>query len=463
MCANYLVSIKNLTMRKLFTLCLALLCIGNMLSQAPTLTLLNGYTLTPNTTDTIGAFARIYYHQPRNKFYVTYAARQAGSSQPAGMLSNFAWREYDANMNFTGNKGSLPGFTSAGDYAMIMIDSTYYHLTNLGSTSVGVLKYKLTKMDDNFTSLATQTITLSSHDSNIDQLLNYTNGKLIIGAMYEGSSSPPVTPPTATYSPNVHIYQYDLNLNSIATDIILPQLAYSWGASCIFNAGNYHIITTDNIGSHKLYCYKYDSNFNYLNTTQISNDGQWSQGVLFINGYFFVAHHTGDHNRGNVVIDIYDNNWVAQSTTTVTNFVVATTTNQVSYNCNRPFLTLVGNKLYVSYDIEKYIFPVNQKDWQAGVKVFQINGATGITENNINETFAISPNPSNKEITLSFKEPTTSCEISIIDFTGKQIKTETISNGSLNHQIDISHLSNGVYLCEIKSGTKTVSRKFIKE
>ncbi len=62
-----------------------------------------------------------------------------------------------------------------------------------------------------------------------------------------------------------------------------------------------------------------------------------------------------------------------------------------------------------------------------------------------------------------FVNDSASCEISIIDFTGKQIKTETISNGSLNHQIDISHLSNGVYLCEIKSGTKTISRKFIKE
>lgn len=439
----------------------ALLSSGIMNSQAPTLSLLNSYTLTPNTTDTIGAFARIYYHQPRNKFYVTYAARPAGSAQPSGMLTNFAWREYDANMNFTGNKGVLPGFTGAGDYAMIMIDSTYYHLTNLGSTSSGILKYKLTKMDDNFTSLATQTITLSNHDSNIDQLLNYTNGKLIIGAMYESSATPPVTPPAPTYSPNVHIYQYDLNLNSIATDIILPQQAYSWGASCIFNAGNYHIITTDNLNSHKLYCYKYDASFNYISTTQISNDGQWSQGVLFAGGYFYVAHHIGDHNRGNVVIDIYDNNWNAQNTTTVTNFAVVTTTGQTSYNCNRPFLTMVGTKLYIAYDIEKYIFPVNQKDWQAGVKVYQINGFTGISEPELTKEFDLFPNPTSNELNIQFTDHQ-SREICIYNVDGQLVHKEVSDKNSLAQKIDIRGLKSGVYYCQLRSGANVSSRKFIK-
>lgn len=445
-------------MKTIYSFVLVLCAIGSTISQAPTLTLLNSYSLTPNTTDTIGAFARIYYHQPRNKFYVTYAARQAGSAQPAGMLSNFAWREYDANMNFTGNKGSLPGFTGAGDYAMVQVDSTYYHLTNYGSTSTGTLQYKLTKMDDDFNSIATKTFVLSSHDSNIDQLMNYTNGKLIIGAMYESSASPPVTPPAPTYSPNIHLYQYDLNLNSLASPILFTQQAYSWGASCIFNAGNYYFISTDNIATHKLYCWKYDANFNYISRTQINNDGQWSQGVLFIGGYYFVSHHVGDHNHGNVTIDILDANWNAISTTTVTNFTIPTVTGQVSYNCNRPFMTLVGNKLYISYDIEKYTFPVNEKTWQAGVKVYQINGITGIAESENHSNVILYPNPAANELTFRSDADT---ELNIYDVFGnialkKQCEENTVST------LDISFLSPGMYVCQFKFQGKTVNKKIIK-
>lgn len=432
----------------------------NLLSQAPTLSLLNSYSLTPNPTDTIGAFARIYYHQPRNKFYTIYAARPAGSALPSGMLTNFAWREYDINMNFTGNKGTLPGFTGAGDFACVMVDSTYYHLTNLGSTTSGVLKYKLTKMDDNFATLATQTITLNARDSNIDQLLNYTNGRLIIGAMQDSSAMPPTTPPLPTYNPNVHIFQYDLNLNPITPDKVLTPKAYSWGASCIFNAGNYYILTTNSISTHTLYCYKYDANFNYQSTTQISNDGQWSQGVLFYGGYYYLAHHKGDHNRGNVSIDIYDINWNPVNTTTVTNFAIPTTTGAISYNANRPFLLMVGTKLYVSYDIEQYILPVNQKNWQAAVKVYQINGITGVNDLDEKNMFTIAPNPVDDNLTISSSYNTKDIKYEVIDNTGKLVligETKSVS---------LSGLRNGIYYLRIsdaKDGTILQTKKLVKE
>lgn len=432
---------------------------SGLMAQVPSLTLLNSYSLTPNPTDTIGAFARIYYHQPRNKFYTIYAARPAGSTLPGGMLTNFAWREYDINMNFTGNKGTLPGFTSAGDFACVMVDSTYYHLTNLGSTSSGILKYKLTKLDDNFTALATQTITLNARDSNIDQLLNYTNGRLIIGAMQDSSAMPPTTPPLPTYNPNVHLFQYDLNLNPITADKVLSPKAYSWGASCIFNAGNYYILTTNSIATHSLYCYKYDVNFNHLSTTQISNDGQWSQGVLFYGGYFYLAHHTGSHNNGNVVIDIYDNTWNPVNTTTVTNFVVPTTTGSTSYNANRPFLLMVGTKLYVSYDIEKYILPVNQKDWQAAVKVYQMNGITGIQENDGDLHCVVYPNPACDQINLKLQSDQKEVKCEIFNINGQLCRTGT------GARIDIKDLTAGFYFIKIfgQDGSLIQNGRFVKE
>lgn len=365
-------------------------------SQIPTLTLLNSYTLTPNSTDTIGAFARIYYHSPRNKFYVVYAARPAGSPAPSGQLSNFAWREYNSSMVFTGIKGTLAGQTGAGDFAMVMVDSNYYHLTLASPTA----NYKLTKYDDDFNLLSTKTITLNACSSNIDQLLNYTNNKLIIGAMYDAGVCPPVNPPSPSLLPQSEIHQYDLSLNSVASPTIISQTKITWGSSMIFNAGNYYEVTMENFINRDLYAYKYDSNFNFINKTLLNADGQWSQGVLFSGGYYYVAFHTGDHNRGNILLGIYDTNWNSISTTTVTTFTVATTNGSTSYNCNRPFLTLVNNKLYLSYDIEKYVFPTNKKDWQAAVKVYQMNTPTEIKENLTSKLLSIFPNPTHNFFTI---------------------------------------------------------------
>lgn len=421
-------------MKNLFTIVL-LLIVGSTFSQAPTLSLINSYSLTPNSVDTIGAFSRIYYHTPRNKFYVIYAARPANSGLPSGQLTNFAWREYDANMNFTGNKGTLPSQTGAGDFAMVMVDSTYYHITLASPTA----NYKITKYDDNFTVLSSKTITLNACSSNIDQELNYTNNKLIIGAMYESNICPPVNPPSPTMTPQSEILQYDLNLNALSSTTILSQNKVTWGASMIFNAGNYYEITMDNFNNRDLYAYKYDANFNYVNKTLLHSDGQWSQGVLWNNGYYYVAHHTGEHNRGNVLIGIYDNNWTLQNTTTVTAFAVQCNTCGTSYNANRPFLMLKGNYLYVSYDIEKYTNWVNAKDWQAGVKIYQINTPPNhVSELNQDTEVNIFPNPSNGIFYISTSDKIkTSYKI-------ENIYGQLILEGD-EKVIDISSQANGVY------------------
>ncbi len=430
----------------------AIVSFAYALGQVPNLTLLNSYSLTPNTTDTIGAFARIYYHQPRNKFYTIYAARQAGSPAPSGVLSNFAWREYDANMNYTGNHGSLPGLTGAGDFAMVMVDSTYYHLTLASPTA----NYKITKYDDDFNILSSKTITLNSCSSNIDQLLNYTNGRLIIGAMNDAGVCPPVNPPSLSLAPLSEIHQYDLNLNSIATPTIISQTKITWGSSMIFNAGNYYEVTMENFNTRDLYAYKYDANFTYINKTLLHSDGQWSQGVIWNAGYYYVAHHTGEHNEGNVLIGIYDNNWNIVNTTTVTNFAVPTTTGSTSYNCNRPFLTLVGNKLYVSYDIEKYTVPVNKKDWQAAVKVYQVGGITSVNETATEYQLLIYPNPAKENITIKTLLAIESDILTVRDMLGRII-LETPFNNEIN--VNTASWDKGVYTYQLKN--KNVKGKLI--
>lgn len=416
--------------------------------------------VTPNGTDTIGAFARIFYHQPRNKYYVVYAGRSFGSTDPDGMLRHFTWREYDAALSFTGSTGTLPGFPgTVGDYAMVMVDSTYYHLTLDGAGD-----YLLTKYDDDFVIVDTIHIPLHPCDSDIDQLLNYTNGRLVIGAMQENTACPPTNPPQTWFQPHSHVFQYDLNLNQLASPVVLSPQNFCWGSSMIFNAGYYYQVTADNLTNRDLYAYKFDINFNYVSQTLLSNDGQWSQGILWDAPYYYVAYHTLDHNRGNVMLGVYDASWNLVHTHDVSHFPITTN----GWNANRPVFFKQGNLIYLSFDAETYINappPINQKDWQARVKVLQVNISTDVTANDPENTFVVFPNPAADRITFEQRNGSFSGtrELVITDMQGREVRRMPFSGNKT--QVLTGTMAAGTYFYSVtNAANELIGRgRFVKE
>ncbi len=196
-----------------------LFCIGYLWIQAqPSLTFLSHHPLTPNNEDTIGVFCRVFYHPIREKFYTVYAGRDTTSNDPQGQMGYFAWREYDTNFVFTGVHDSLSNHVSAGDFAMVQVGTDYYHLT---SGPPG--KYKLSKYNEDFVLDHDTLITLDSHDSNTDQLMNYTNGRLVIGAFHEQSQTYPSFPMQNSWTPVMHKLEFDLNLNMVTVDTHLTE------------------------------------------------------------------------------------------------------------------------------------------------------------------------------------------------------------------------------------------------
>ncbi|TND07445.1 MAG: hypothetical protein FD123_3223 [Bacteroidetes bacterium] len=408
---------------------------------------------TPNSNDTIGAFARIFYHQPRNKFYVVYAARQYNSADPAGLLRKFAWVEYDTNLSPTGNSGYLPGFNSAGDFAMLMIDSTYYHLTVFSPGD-----YLLSKYDDDFILLDTLQLRIDSCDSNIDQLLNYTNGRLIIGAMQETTDCPPINPPQSSMQPHAHIFQYDLNFNQLTAPVVLSPVNFCWGSSMIFDGAYYYHVAHENFTTRDLYSYKFDSNFNYVSQTLLSGDGQWAQGVLWDAPYYYVAYHTGDHNRGNILLGVFDVNWNNVYTQSITTYPLVVN----GFNANRPFLLKLGNMLYISYDVESYINappPINQKDWQSHVKAYQVSIGTGLAEKISEESvFDIFPNPANDFVNFvqragSFSEPR---NLAVFDIQGNKVRSLTIRGDRTG--LFTGDMAKGIYFYEVTGPQGVIAR-----
>ncbi len=88
----------------------------------------------------------------------------------------------------------------------------------------------------------------------------------------------------------------------------------------------------------------------------------------------------------------------------------------------------------------------------------------GIHDNYNNSVIKVFPNPSNGELNLTYSEDWLNKEInySIIDQSGRTLKSTNIFINNLNTKIDISELLDGFYVLEIISEHKTNRIKFIK-
>lgn len=83
-------------------------------------------------------------------------------------------------------------------------------------------------------------------------------------------------------------------------------------------------------------------------------------------------------------------------------------------------------------------------------------------EDQMKETlFALYPNPVIDRINISFPNNTDRAELVLYDVLGK-IVLQKVTTPSKN-QVDVSHLSSGMYIASLTSNNKTTSFKIIKE
>lgn len=98
-----------------------------------------------------------------------------------------------------------------------------------------------------------------------------------------------------------------------------------------------------------------------------------------------------------------------------------------------------------------------------GVEVrYQSNSGIGISEPvKIKPSFTLSPNPANEKLNLRFFNLVSlqNSAIKIYDIAGKIVFKSTVR--SIESQIDISSLHDGIYMMQLISGENSVSRKFI--
>lgn len=432
-------------------------------SASVSLTLMTDHALTPNATDTIGVFARCFYHPARHRFYTIYAGRPAGSALPAGQMTHFAWREYDASFAFTGRQGSLPGLTSVGDYAIAQVNSDYLVLSVTG------VDYRLSKFDDDFTLLGATTIPLDVHDSNTDQMMGFGNGRLLIGALNEPTETHPHFPMKPAWTPSAHLFQYDASLNPVEQDRFLSPTFYAWGGTATYNpaTSRYVVVSMDSFPTYQLFAYEYDANWNQVGMHPLSADGQWSQGLLWDGAHWFVAWHSGhEHRCGNIVIAAFDIDWNLEASITITHNAPFPPPLGSNLNAQRPFLTKVGDSLYVSYDVDRYTYlggnmMLEDRAWQSHVSVVRIGSAAASAPDRRSSrpTFDVFPVPSSGRVRYALAGIDGNPTIEVLDVAGRILERHPVSAGA--GSIDLAGRGPGIYFVRLRRGSEVVTTRRI--
>ena len=91
--------------------------------------------------------------------------------------------------------------------------------------------------------------------------------------------------------------------------------------------------------------------------------------------------------------------------------------------------------------------------------IFKLGITTGITENNLENGFNVSPNPFTEQTTLAFNEEQKNCAIKIIDVLGKEIKT--INFNGKQFIIEKGEMQKGIYFVEVIDENKNMATKKI--
>lgn len=91
---------------------------------------------------------------------------------------------------------------------------------------------------------------------------------------------------------------------------------------------------------------------------------------------------------------------------------------------------------------------------------FKVNPAAGISDlAAVNEVFSMYPNPAQSTLNISLKNKQKDTRVTVADLAGKQVLAlENITSG--NTQLDISHLSNGLYFIRVVENGRIYVRKF---
>ena len=91
-----------------------------------------------------------------------------------------------------------------------------------------------------------------------------------------------------------------------------------------------------------------------------------------------------------------------------------------------------------------------------------VNELLGVSNNQIEKTISIIPNPASEYITITTSEVVSIQQIKLFDIHGRKIKEQVFQVNQNVVTLDISILENAIYFVEIKTDSGFVLKRLIK-
>ncbi|WMI70274.1 T9SS type A sorting domain-containing protein [Mangrovimonas sp. YM274] len=101
---------------------------------------------------------------------------------------------------------------------------------------------------------------------------------------------------------------------------------------------------------------------------------------------------------------------------------------------------------------------INEPDFV--VSTVTVEGALSTNEFSLNK-FSIAPNPGVSELNIKLPNLVDNVEVTVFTLLGKQIHNSVLLNEQTS--IDVSDWSAGIYLVKLKSGNKSIIKRFFKQ
>ena len=84
----------------------------------------------------------------------------------------------------------------------------------------------------------------------------------------------------------------------------------------------------------------------------------------------------------------------------------------------------------------------------------------GVDVLGLNDNLSVYPNPSNGEFTINIGNETMS-KIHVFDISGKLVFSDKIVNKTENHTLNLSYLTNGIYILKLSNNEYTKQTKLV--
>ncbi|HWS59332.1 MAG TPA: T9SS type A sorting domain-containing protein, partial [Flavobacterium sp.] len=143
------------------------------------------------------------------------------------------------------------------------------------------------------------------------------------------------------------------------------------------------------------------------------------------------------------------------------NGTILSTTGTGSYQWFLEGVAIDGaiNQTFTATQNGNYTVEITDANGCKGISSVFIISNLSLNDNSVNKKINIYPNPTTGLVTISNEDNLTIDKIEIVNVLGKTVATKTENTS----QVDITSLSNGMYVFKIYSGENVSIKKIIKE